>query len=156
MNGSVRFVEFQRDQLDELIVMWRRSFETALDIVDPHPIADQKEYFEERLLGAYDVRVALSGEQVVGFIAASAAAVAQLYIHVDYQGQGIGSQLLDWAKARSDGSLWLYTFERNRRAQRFYEQRGFRVTARGFEEDWQLEDIRYEWSRSNDDTTGTA
>ena len=69
-----------------------------------------------------------------------------LYVRVDAIGQGIGTLLLDWAKAQSGGRLWLYTFERNARARRFYESSGFTITDRGFEEDWQLADIKYEWS----------
>jgi ribosomal protein S18 acetylase RimI-like enzyme len=40
----------------------------------------------------------------------------------------------------------LFTFEANKNAQRFYERHGFKVVARGFEKEWQLADIEYEWS----------
>ena len=47
-----------------------------------------------------------------------------------------------------NGTLSLWVLERNDRARRFYEKRGFRIVERGFEPDWQLEDLRYEWTRS--------
>lgn len=57
--------------------------------------------------------------------------------------------MLEWAKRQSSGSLWLCTFACNEGAQRFYAREGFRIAARGFEPLWQLEDIRYEWTRSD-------
>jgi RimJ/RimL family protein N-acetyltransferase len=48
--------------------------------------------------------------------------------------------------AQSAGSLWLYTFARNRVARAFYEQNGFVDVAHGFEPLWQLDDVRYEWT----------
>jgi ribosomal protein S18 acetylase RimI-like enzyme len=50
------------------------------------------------------------------------------------------------AKARSSGSLWLYTFARNAIACRFYEKHGFVVAERGFEPHWRLEDVKYVWT----------
>lgn len=58
----------------------------------------------------------------------------------------IGSRLLAWAKEQSAGSLWLYTFDRNAIARAFYEKHGFRIVARGFEPQWKLADVRYEWA----------
>ena len=53
--------------------------------------------------------------------------------------------LLNIAKENSMGRLRLFTFERNKNAQRFYEKHGFQIIARGFEQSWQLADIEYEW-----------
>ena len=136
-------------RVDELVAMWRASFEDGVGIVDPHPIAEQKRHLVERVLPDHDVRVALLGDRLVGFVAANATSVSQLYVRVGFQRRGIGRAMLAWAKERSAGSLWLYTFARNRRACAFYESQGFAAVARGFEPMWQLEDIRYEWSEAD-------
>lgn len=47
--------------------------------------------------------------------------------------------------AHDKGSLLLYTFVRNQRACAFYERSGFVAIERGFEKDWQLEDVKPEW-----------
>jgi ribosomal protein S18 acetylase RimI-like enzyme len=73
--------------------------------------------------------------------------VAQLYVRKGLHRRGIGAQLLAWAKERSGGSLWLYTFEQNAVARAFYEKHGFRIVARGFEPEWQLPDLKYRWER---------
>lgn len=140
-------VEFDLGRLDQLVAMWRASFEGGVGVKDPHPIAEQKKYFLTRVLPHNSVRIALLGEQLVGFVAASRESIAQLHVRIGFQRRGIGRQMLAWAKEQSAGSLWLYTFARNEGAQGFYEREGFRIVARGFEPTWQLEDIKYEWKR---------
>jgi Acetyltransferases len=140
--------EFRGDWLDELLPMWRASFEAGVGVKDPHPLSEQREFFLSKVLPHNAVRVAVLDSALVGFIAASPESVAQLYVRVGFQRAGIGSKLLQWAKARSAGSLWLFTFERNRGACSFYERNGFVAVARGFEPMWQLSDVKYQWSAS--------
>ena len=127
--------------------MWRESFEFGVGVKDPHPIEEQTNALLTRVVPDNDVRVAFLGKRMVGFIAASPVSISQLHVRVGFHRRGIGSQLLDWAKARSSGSLWLYTFARNAAARSFYERHGFRIVARGHEPEWDLDDIRYEWTR---------
>jgi len=131
--------------LDELVAMWRESFEAGVGVTDPHPIAEQRAAFLTKVLSESEVRVAMLGGRLVGFVAASRESVAQLYVRVGFHRRGIGTMLLAWAKTQSDGSLWLYTFARNRVARAFYERHGFVDVAHGFEPFWQLDDARYEW-----------
>jgi ribosomal protein S18 acetylase RimI-like enzyme len=131
----------------ELVRMWRASFEQGVGVIDPHPLDGQLAYLNDVVLPQNRVRVVCdeAGGAIVGFLAASREMIAALYVQVDYHGRGIGSALLDLAKQESSGRLRLFTVERNLRAQRFYEARGFKVIARGFEKDWQLADLEYEW-----------
>ena len=132
-------------RLDELVPMWRESFEFGVGIIDPHPLAEQREYFLTRVLPGHEVCLALHDGQLVGFAAASAESVSQLFVRVGWHGQGIGKRLLEWAKTQSNGSLWLFAFARNHKACAFYESQGFHVVARGFEPTWQLDDVKYAW-----------
>lgn len=144
---QISLVDFAPAHVDELVTMWRASFEAAVGVREPHTVEQQRAYVLETVAPSNRVLVALVGGRLVGFIAASNEHIDQLYVHLDYQGIGIGSRLLQWAKDNSRGRLSLFTFERNDRAQKFYEARGFRIIGRGFEENWQLPDIRYEWNR---------
>lgn len=133
--------------------MWRASFEAALGIVDPHSIAEQETYFLERVLPQHEVRVAWRGDLLVGFVAASTEMVVQLFVRQGWQRRGIGGALLGWAKQRSNGRLTLFTFARNLNACAFYEHNGFVVAARGFEPEWQLDDVTYVWTAPAPATT---
>ena len=140
----------------ELVRMWRDSFEQALGIIDPHSLEEQLTHLEEQLVPNNRVRLVLTDNAtIVGALVSSPHIVSQLYVHVDYQNKGIGSMLLNLAKQDSDGSLRLFTFDRNRRAQRFYEKHGFKIVRRGFEEKWQLEDIEYEWTAGSEDSVNS-
>ena len=143
-------VEYASPHQEALIHMWRESFKFGVGVTDPHSIAEQAAYFETEILPKNSVCLALSAGQLVGFVAASRESVAQLHVRVRFHRLGIGSQLLNWAKGQSSGSLWLYTFARNTVAQAFYEHHGFRIVARGFEPSWQLEDIKYQWVTSQE------
>jgi ribosomal protein S18 acetylase RimI-like enzyme len=143
---SPDLVDYEASYLDPLVRLWREAFEFGVGVTDPHPLSEQRDYFFSDVLPAHRVTLALIEERLVGFVAASAQSVAQLHVQPGLHRQGIGSRLLELAKRRSAGSLWLYAFARNVRACRFYEKHGFVVVARGFEPTWQLEDVKYHWS----------
>jgi len=146
--GRVEISDFTADATDELVRMWRASFEHGVGIVDPHPLEEQIAYFRREVLPQHRVRVARADGRIVGFLAANRESIAQLQVRVANIRQGIGRMLLDVAKAESSGSLWLYTFARNVRACAFYESQGFRVIQRGFEPVWKLDDVKYAWMRA--------
>ena len=149
MTPDFEFAPYAPRWLDELVPMWRASFEAAMGLVDPHPLAAQRQYFIDNVLPQHEVQLVLGRRdaRLLGFVAASSESVAQLFVRVGEHRRGIGRAMLDSAKARSNGHLWLYTFVRNTGACAFYEREGFVEVARGFEPFWQLEDVRYEWSR---------
>ena len=130
---------------DQLVPMWRASFEQGVGVRDPHPLAEQRAYLHEQVVPGNTVRLAFQDGLLVGFLASNDAWIAQLYVRVGCQRQGIGTRLLDLAKAGSAGSLRLHTFERNQGARAFYERHGFRAIAHGFEPTWQLADVTYLW-----------
>ena len=138
--------DFDLADADELLRMWRESFEFGVGIKDHHPLQDQLHYFLTEVRPKTRVQVVKQHGQIVGFLAAHESYIAQLYVTVGHHGQGIGSALLDVAKKQSCGRLHLHTFIRNVRACRFYERHGFKAVEYGFEPMWQLEDVKYHWS----------
>ena len=71
-----------------------------------------------------------------------------LFVDPVAQSRGIGSALIEHAKARSPSGLALWVFESNRRAQSFYERHGFVIVERtdGSGNEEQAPDIRYAWT----------
>ncbi len=143
----MRIEDFRPQYERPLVELWRKSFEHGVGITDPHPLEDQIAYFRTTVLPGNKVRVSLLGSDLAGFIASTPQSIECLYVAVPHIGRGIGSQLLELAKSESAGSLWLYTFAQNANARSFYERHGFVDAGHGFENMWNLEDIKYVWSR---------
>jgi len=144
---AARVEDFRSTDTDELVRMWRASFEHGVGIIDPHSIQEQIEYLRTKVMPAHRVRVAKEAESIVGFLASNQESIAQLYVRVQNIGRGIGTRLLRLAQLESSGSLWLFTFTQNLRACRFYEHHGFVAVAHGFEPVWKLNDVKYQWVR---------
>ena len=143
---ALELVEYDASFLERLLRLWREAFEFGVGVIDPHPLSEQREYFLSRVLPQHRVTLAVRESQLVGFVAATEESVSQLHVQVGMHRQGIGSVLLASSKAQSRGELWLYAFSQNARACRFYEKHGFVAVGRGFEPNWQLEDVKYSWS----------
>ena len=120
--------------------------ERALGVKDHHSWEEQLNYLKtiEQENSVY-LGIDENTAEVVGMMALGGSELDQLYIHVDYQSIGIGTQLLNLAKELSPGKLQLYTFEVNKGAQLFYEKHGFTIIGRGIESESGMADIRYEW-----------
>ena len=116
-----------------------------------HSDEEVREWVRERLIPAGRTTVALAGGQAVGLLAVSsgtdASWIDQLYLLPAWVGQGIGTKLLDLARADLRPPIRLYTFQGNERARRFYESRGFRPIAfgDGTGNEEKCPDVLYEW-----------
>ena len=148
MSTPLAITPYRPEFRERLVDLWRASFALGVGAPVPNSVADHRQFFDEHTLAQTSVHLALRDGELVGFGAFTPESVAQLYVHVAHLGQGIGTRLLELAKAHSGGKLWLYTFVTNTNAQRFYEHHGFDVVERGFEPVMQLGDLRYEWRRA--------
>ncbi|WML39695.1 GNAT family N-acetyltransferase [Neobacillus sp. OS1-2] len=130
---------------EQTVKMWRDSKERAIGQKEIHSFENHQYFLNNILPKQYQIDLAIMDDKVVGMIAYNDREINQLYIHIDYQGIGIGQTLLDKVKEHSSGGLTLYTFEVNETAQRFYEKNGFKIIDRGHENEENLPDIKYEW-----------
>lgn len=142
-------IEYDLSYALQTVEMWRESKEQAIGQKAIHSFEDHVFFLNNILVKNNRVYLAIesSGEQVVSILACNENWVNQLYVHTQYQGRGIGNRLLNLAKQQSEGRLFLYTFEVNKKAQKFYERNGFRIVGRGSDNEEQLEDIKYEWTK---------
>lgn len=142
---KIVITQYKSKYAEQTVKMWRDSKEQAIGQKEIHSFENHVYFLSHILPEHFQVELALIDEEVVGMIAYNEREVSQLYIHKDFQGIGIGQRLLDKAKAQSSGKLTLYTFEVNENAQQFYEKNGFKIIARGHENEENLLDIQYEW-----------
>jgi GNAT superfamily N-acetyltransferase len=71
----------------------------------------------------------------------------RLYVEPEAQNRGVGSALLDQAKALRPDGLVLWVFQKNEGARRFYERHGFRLVrlTDGAENMEREPDALYQW-----------
>ena len=91
--------------------------------------------FASGLEDGADVYVGLAEDAVVGFLwfvrrgaFARSGYVRLLAVETDWQGRGVGTQLMDFAEEilfAEDRDIFLLTFAPNEAAQRFYRRRGY-------------------------------
>jgi GNAT superfamily N-acetyltransferase len=132
---------------DVLLDSWRATF----DFPGVHPDDDVRRWVVATLIPTTESWVAVGpGGAIVGVLSLSATMVDQLYLAPDWIGRGLGSRLLELAKARRPDGLDLYCFQANARARRFYEDRGFTAIAfgDGSGNEERQPDIRYAWRPS--------
>ncbi|MDQ0971700.1 ribosomal protein S18 acetylase RimI-like enzyme [Neobacillus niacini] len=147
-DSKVKIIKYQPNYAKQTVEMWRNSKEAALGQKEIHSFDNHVDFLNQILAKQYQVDLVLMDEMVVGMIAYNEGEISQLYIHIDFQGNGIGQTLLARAKEQSAGRLILYTFEVNKKAQRFYEKHGFIIIGRGYENEEDLPDILYEWKNT--------
>jgi GNAT superfamily N-acetyltransferase len=111
-----------------------------------HGAADDLRFVRERLMSENQIWVAEAGGAVVGYIAFNDGWVSHLFVHPEHQGLGIGATLL--AHVMADGrERQLWTFEKNARARRFYEDRGWVLAevTDGQGNEQKEPEVRYVW-----------
>jgi GNAT superfamily N-acetyltransferase/chorismate mutase len=114
-----------------------------------HPDDEVRDWLASRLATDEVWLAELAGEPV-GYARLTATWLDDLYLHPDHARQGIGSALLDLAKARRPEGFCLWVFEMNTPARAFYARRGLveleRTDGSGNEE--KAPDIRMAWPGS--------
>lgn len=142
---NIKIIEYDSAYAEGTVGMWRESKEKAIGQKETHSFEDHMYFLNNILNKDNQIYIATLNDKVVGMIAFNDNEINQLYIQISYQGRGLGRKLLEMAKANSKGRLTLYTFEVNQKAQRFYENNGFQIIGRGFENEENLDDLKYEW-----------
>jgi GNAT superfamily N-acetyltransferase len=89
-----------------------------------HTEAEDRRYFAD-VIDECEVMVVRREGQPVAFIALKDDMVEHLYVRPEAQRAGIGSALLEAARAARPSGLRLWTFQRNQGARAFYAHHGF-------------------------------
>ncbi|KGT74955.1 acetyltransferase [Bradyrhizobium japonicum] len=127
----------------------RIAFDQAMPwLLGLHTPAEDRWFYRERVFPTCRVWGRFNDDELTGIIAFRDGWIEQLYLLPAAQGRGVGTELLDVAKAAYD-RLELWTFQRNTPARRFYEARGFTLVEQtdGARNEEREPDARYVWTR---------
>jgi ribosomal protein S18 acetylase RimI-like enzyme len=136
--------------VDAAVDVWERA---RWDARQPH-MMERMDYsheanvahFRDVVMRETDVWLAVERDRVLGLLAVVGDRVHQLHVRPDFQRRGIGTELLNHARALSPRGLSLHTFQGNRPSRAFYERSGFRVIRLGISPPPESEpDMEYRW-----------
>jgi len=142
--------QLQRGEMAQAAVVHRAAFDARLPwLAGLHTPDEDQAYFSGLVFDQCEAWGAWEGNILLGFIALRDGWVDHLYVLPEAQGQGVGSRLMELAKLRY-ANLRLWTFQRNDRARRFYERRGFVAVEQtdGARNQEREPDVQYHWRQA--------
>ncbi|UPJ53056.1 GNAT family N-acetyltransferase [Bradyrhizobium sp. 200] len=141
--------QLELDDMDAAARVHRLAFDRALPwLTGLHTPDEDRWFYRERMFKTCTLWGVFDRDVITGMIAFHDDWIEQLYVLPEAQGRGVGTELLDVAKRASE-HLQLWTFQRNARARRFYEARGFMLVEEtdGAGNEEKEPDARYLWRR---------
>ncbi|HEX3700321.1 MAG TPA: GNAT family N-acetyltransferase [Phenylobacterium sp.] len=126
----------------------RTTFRVSLPFLPELHTPEQDLWFvREQMLVRDEVWVVeAGGGAIAGFVGFREGWIDHLYVHPDWQGRGLGPELLSKPlQYRQARRLW--TFQKNARARKFYEDHGFKLIelTDGAGNEEKEPDALYEW-----------
>jgi putative acetyltransferase len=118
---------------DKIIDIWLRASLKAHDFIPASFWKNAVDDMKSLYLPHSEVYVVERGAEILGFAAMSEQTLAALFVDPAYQGQGIGSILLEEVKRRY-GSILLKVYVKNKSAVQFYKNKDFRVVSQEIDE----------------------
>jgi GNAT superfamily N-acetyltransferase len=150
MSSGLSIRQLKLDDMDAAARVHRLAFDHALPwLTGLHTPDEDRWFYRERMFKTCTLWGAFDRDIMTGMIAFHDDWIEQLYVLPEAQGRGVGTELLDVAK-RAFERLQLWTFQRNARARRFYEARGFALAEQtdGSGNEEKEPDARYLWTRT--------
>lgn len=127
--------QLQNKDIDKIMEIWLES------TIDAHKFIS-KEYWNENYNIVKDVYIPISktfiyedNDDIRGFISIiNNDFIGALFVEKNYQSQGIGKSLIDYAKNLYD-NLSLAVYKENEKALEFYKKMGFKIISENINED---------------------
>ena len=113
--------------IDKVMDIWMKSTIKAHDFIS-------KEYWQNNYKTVKEVYIPMSEtfvykdvQGIKGFISViNNEFIGALFVDIDFQGNGIGKQLIDYAVSKY-GKLQLAVYKENKKSVEFYINRGFKI-----------------------------
>lgn len=127
--------QLQNKDIDKIMGIWLES------TIDAHKFIS-KEYWNENYNIVKDMYIPMSktfvyedNDDIRGFISViNNDFIGALFVEKNYQSQGIGKSLIDYAKNLYD-NLSLAVYKENEKALEFYKKMGFKIISENINED---------------------
>lgn len=131
MKENIVIRDFKEEDLNKIMDIWLNSNLDAHNFIDEDYWKKNFQYVK-KILPKSNIKVAILGNRIVGFIGIVDSYVAGIFISKEYRSLGIGKLLLQEVK-KSYKRLSLDVYGKNERAYKFYLDNGFIVKEEKFD-----------------------
>jgi len=148
MNEEINLRQATSEDVEDIAVLFRMTIKRNLPYLPELHSPEEDLKFFSNVVNTQDVIVAQYNDKVVGFCSYTKGWLNHLYITPGFQDLGIGTSLVNKAKA-DNKELNLWVFQKNTNAINFYGKNGFELkeTTDGKNEEHEP-DARYTWDRT--------
>jgi GNAT superfamily N-acetyltransferase len=138
--------EARPGDVDTIAALFERSRTTLTFLPVLHTLEEHRAFFL-RLVVEQETWVAEPDGVVAAFLVLGERTIDHLYVDPERTGAGLGTALLDHAKARRADGFTLWTFQANHGARRFYERHGLEpvLFTGGEDNEERCPDMLYRW-----------
>lgn len=144
MKDDISIRKMHLSEAGELADLWLKISLKAHDFIPAGYWIENKTLMAEKYLPNAEVYVAEDKEGILGFVALIDNHVASLFVENEKQGKGIGSLLVNYAKAlRTELSLKVY--QKNEKSVTFYNSKGFTVLSETIDEPTGEKEFAMKW-----------
>lgn len=125
--------KFENTDMDVVIKIWLDASVIAHDFIDPGYWRCKTDDMRNIYLPSAETHVYESSEKVLGFLSMTGNFIAAVFVSPGWQGQGIGKQLVDFAKTQYK-TIELAVYKENENSVAFYRKQGFKIVREDIEE----------------------
>ncbi|KKD35324.1 GNAT family N-acetyltransferase [Limnoraphis robusta] len=115
---------YQEQDLNRLLEVWYSASKIAHSFLDEAFLETERQNIPKVYLPAAETWVFERDNLVLGFISLLDNQVGAIFVDPQFQRQGIGRALIDWAKTLRS-QLFVEVFKENQAGRAFYQQYGF-------------------------------
>jgi putative acetyltransferase len=116
--------KYEEKDLEGMLDVWYQASLVAHSFFSEEFFKQERRNIRDIYLDRSETWVYEDEGRIVGFMSMAGNEVGAIFIYPDFQGRGIGRELMDMAKSLHD-TLELEVFKENLKARGFYEHYGF-------------------------------
>ncbi len=116
--------EYRQNDCSEVLSIWLSASIEAHNFIDANFWKSQVDNMRSRYLPASESYIYEMNSKIIGFYSLYENSLAAIFVASEYQGRGVGKELLNHAKKQRD-ALTLTVYVENNASYRFYLSQGF-------------------------------
>lgn len=139
--------KYEEKDLDIIMKIWQEENINAHNFISKKYWENNYEYVKS-ILPKAEILVYTINENIVGFIGLNDNYIEGIFIKKDFQGKGIGTELLKYLMKEKE-ELSLRVYEKNSKAIKFYTNNSFKIKTKELDKNTGEYEYLMKWNSNN-------